>query len=192
MRIVSANRALVQLGDRFQRLVVIGQTFFTASFDQDRSRWHRRQTVVCQCDCGSVSAVLVNQLRRSKTKSCGCLNLDVLVAGDRSRHGTKSPMYKHGGASGEVSRIYRIWTGMRFRCERHSPKNHRYAGRGIVVCEEWRDFKAFESWAMTSGYRDDLSIDRMNNDGNYEPSNCRWATAWEQAQNRAPKSISVK
>lgn len=90
--------------------------------------------------------------------------------------------FKHGLSN---TRLYRIWLQMKNRC--YNSKTERYSdygGRGITVCDEWKnDFKAFYDWAMLNGYRDDLSIDRINNDENYEPSNCRWATNIEQARN---------
>jgi len=87
-------------------------------------------------------------------------------------------------------RILSIWTFMLARC--YDPKHHSfsyYGGRGVVVCEEWRnDFLAFHDWAMEHGYREDLTLDRINPDGNYEPSNCRWATWEEQAANKRPRT----
>lgn len=84
-------------------------------------------------------------------------------------------------------RIYGIWRGMKARC--YYPKHinyHRYGGRGITVCEEWRtNFQAFYNWAISHGYADDLTIDRIDNDGNYEPGNCRWATQQEQQHNKS-------
>ena len=83
-------------------------------------------------------------------------------------------------------RLYGIWSGMKTRCA--NPKNpgyKNYGGRGIAVCEEWREcFRVFQSWALENGYDENLSIDRINNNGNYEPSNCRWATHQQQAENK--------
>lgn len=97
---------------------------------------------------------------------------------------------KH-GMSG--TRLYRIWKNMKDRCNK--PKHHnyeRYGGRGIRVCEEWQnDFMAFYTWAMANGYQEDLTIDRKDNDGNYEPSNCRWATQREQLNNRGDFNVLV-
>ena len=84
------------------------------------------------------------------------------------------------------TRLYTIWSQMKNRCFNHNdPHSDRYFDRGIIVCDEWKnDFKAFYDWAMSNGYKDNLTIDRIDNDGNYEPSNCRWATVKEQNQNK--------
>ena len=122
----------------------------------------------CSCDCGNKSIVSTGDLNSGKTQSCGCV---------KTKHGCDR--------SGKRTRLYRIWTGMKTRCNNKSDHLYRlYGARGITVCDEWRDsFEAFRDWAQESGYRDDLTIDRINVDGNYDPGNCRWATRKEQMHN---------
>lgn len=125
---------------------------------------------LCTCDCGTERWVNKSSLKLGKSRTCGCT---------RGTH--------------RVSHlpIFSVWKGMVRRCcNQKSPKWRRYGGRGIKVCDEWKnDVHVFIEWAMNSGYQKGLSIDRINNDGNYEPPNCRWATAKEQANNRGPKSV---
>lgn len=123
-----------------------------------------------------------------KTKSCGCINRAIIA--DRNRKGIK---YSNRDDA-EHKRLYRIYYGMKTRCNNPKERNyHRYGGRGIHVCPEWQNnFDAFKSWALTHGYSPNLSIDRINNDGNYEPDNCRWATAKEQANNRSTNKKEKK
>ena len=132
-----------------------------------QTRWN------CLCNCGNTPTVNGADLKRGRSRSCGCLQVEITV-NRLTTHG-----YKH-------SRLYRIWQAMKTRCSRPSYScYHRYGGRGICVCEEWkRSFVAFKDWALANGYSDNLSIDRINNNGNYEPANCRWATLVEQARNK--------
>lgn len=105
----------------------------------------------------------------SSLKSCGC------------KRGVFSKT--HGGTG---TRLFRIWMGMKNRCNPNTknPRNVHYSGRGISVCKEWQDFSAFQEWSLENGYQDNLSIDRIDNDGDYCPENCRWATAHEQSLNK--------
>lgn len=149
----------IENGDRFGKLTVIG-----VDHKGDDRKWYYK----CQCDCGNTTIVRSNALTSGNTQSCGCQK------GHRDSHHKSK------------TRLYGIWIGMRDRC--NNIKNNaydRYGGRGIIVCDEWQDnYLEFEKWALSNGYADNLSIDRINVNGNYSPSNCRWATAQEQADNK--------
>ena len=130
----------------------------------------------CQCDCGNVVCVQTAKLKSKNTKSCGCLKYETKSNFIHGKHNT---------------RLYNIWQGMKQRCYNpNSIKYKNYGGRGIKVCEERKnDFMIFYNWAMTNGYDDfktrkEQSLDRINNDGNYEPSNCRWVTHSKNCRNR--------
>lgn len=133
----------------------------------------------CRCDCGTVRVVRGCSLRYGESKSCGCSRAEATARENTLRKTT------HGMSR---TRLYSIWANMKYRCSPSCSKHFYdlYYGRGIRVCPEWEnDFEAFYRWAMAHGYRDELSIDRIDNDGNYEPSNCRWVTEEVQANNRS-------
>lgn len=129
---------------------------------------------LCKCDCGKEIVVANSNLQSRTTRSCGCFREEKRIESH----------YKHGK---EPKRLYHIWSGMRQRCENKKSHKYRiYGGRGISVCDEWKGnngFVEFRKWALSHGYSDDLSLDRIDVNGNYEPQNCRWATAKEQALN---------
>lgn len=131
----------------------------------------------CRCKCGNAAIVSTDNLRSGQVKSCGCLGREVNLKAV-TRHGMSSD------GNGKFTRPYSIWCGMRQRC--YYRKHVRwgcYGGRGIAVCDDWMKFESFWKWAECNGYQDDLTLDRIDNDGNYEPSNCRWVTAKEQNNN---------
>lgn len=151
------------VGKRFGKLVVLSQA------DRDEKG---RILWLCKCDCGNTVKVLGAALKNS-TKSCGCYRKEYMSKRQKT-HGKRN------------TRIYNTWNAMRQRCNNeNSPSYKNYGGRGIKVCEEWESsFEAFYAWAMNNGYEDDLTIERINNDGNYEPSNCRWIPIDRQANNK--------
>lgn len=163
-------------GQRFGRLTVIERVPNTSKYKCVKLR--------CLCDCGNERIVDRDSLVRGLTRSCGCLrresmriNHHVQQCGDENTH------YRHGKT---YTRLYRIWRGMKQRCL--NPNYHsfpEYGGRGITICDEWiDDFPQFYEWSIANGYRDDLTIDRMDNDKGYCPTNCRWATRSEQNSNQ--------
>lgn len=147
-------------GQRFGMLTVMRRAYSGKAGAGYHAAWE------CICDCGKTTTVLSSSLRSGDTRSCGCI----------------SGNHKHGGRN---LRLYSIWTNMKSRV--NNPNASRYAnygGRGISICDEWlNSFENFRDWALSNGYADNLSIDRRDNDGNYEPSNCRWVDTKTQMGN---------
>ena len=125
----------------------------------------------CLCECGNRKPIRGADLKRGLVQSCGCWNSEV----------TSRRNLSHGKST---TRLYRIWQAMHDRTGNPRASNYKYYGaRSIKVCAEWTDFEPFAEWAEQNGYESHLSIDRINNDGNYEPLNCRWATQSQQVRN---------
>ena len=151
-------------GQKFGRLTALYRLHNT----KGRTKW------LCVCECGNLTEVATNNLTNRHTKSCDCLRKEKAHKHDKTKHGKSN------------TRLYYIWHNMKNRCCNKNTYNYKYYGeRGIVVCDEWlNDFQTFYNWAYENDYNDKLTIDRINVNGNYEPSNCKWSTAKQQARNR--------
>lgn len=175
-RKISAAKTKINLcGQRFGRLTVL---------EYAGSSKNRHSRFLCRCECGNEKIIVGDSLIRGKTLSCGCLH----------RENISKMMTVH-GATRDNPRLYSAWINMKDRC--NNPANKYYAdygGRGITVCGEWENnVVSFVEWALLNGYDEKLTLDRVDNNGNYCPENCKWSTPKEQSRNtRRNLNITIK
>lgn len=160
--------ALDLTGKRFGRLVAIKR-----GEDELRKDGRHNSTFICQCDCGNIVRVVSSRLKSGNTQSCGCLHKQKTSEINKS-HGMRN------------TRIYGIWCRMKQRCYNPNSIDYKeYGGRGISVAEEWKNsFENFMEWSMISGYSDNLTIDRKDNERGYSPDNCQWVSRSIQSNNK--------
>lgn len=156
--------ALIDLtGKQFSKLRVVDRNEINSK--SGNARWN------CKCECGNSVVVIGSHLRSGHTSSCGCIQSE-----------------KAYGLS--KTRIYTIWKGMHNRCYKKEHDAYKWYGqKGIKVCDEWHDLMSFFRWANANGYKDDLSIDRIDSNDDYKPSNCRWKSQKEQMNNVSSNKI---
>lgn len=160
----------IKSGDQFGDWTVIKRV----------ANYKRERAYLCRCKCGK-EKVVPSQKLRTKNECNMC------------RECWKKENYKHGDTIGNSKTpIYAAWDNMLRRCENtNHPQYRLYGGRGISVCKEWHNYEIFKEWCLENGWRKGLSLDRINNDGNYEPSNCRWTTQKVQVRNSRTAKVET-
>lgn len=168
---------ILEPGQKFNRLTVIKLDHIeTKTIGTKRPFICNKEYYLCKCDCGNECIKEKILLQNGYSKSCGCLHKETIIniGKNNTTHGKTK------------TRIYSIFRQIKQRCyDQNNGNYYKYGGRGITMCQEWKnDFMSFYNWAINNGYKEGLTIDRINNNGNYEPSNCRWTTAKIQARNK--------
>lgn len=155
-----------------KQIDMVGKRFFSLNVILFKETLKTQRMWLCRCDCGNYITVKTADLNRGHVRSCGCEKIKKL----------RKLRFKHGLTN---TRLFKIWHSMLGRCNPRGYKFKNYNVKGISVCDEWKnDFKTFHVWSLKNGYRENLTIDRINGDGNYEPSNCRWVSYLEQSRNK--------
>lgn len=159
----------INSGDKFSRLTVIKEV----------EKRGKNRRFLCKCDCGVEKEVFLSEFAYGGTKSCGCY---------RKEKNRKSNT-THGDCK---EKLYKVWASMKQRCINPNSREFKHYGkRGITICKEWLDYEPFKEWALMNGYKEGLSIERIDVNGNYEPSNCTWIPRIEQPKNTR-RTIYIK
>jgi hypothetical protein len=160
------NFTRINVGDRFTKLVALERS---GRKTPDNKIFYR----YFKCDCGKIKEIMEYSVKSGHTKCCGCIN----------REFWRKKWTTHNMSR---SRIYTIWNNMKMRCSNKNDTHYKYyGGRGITVCRNWLTFIGFYNWAKNSGYKQNLTIDRIDNNKGYYPDNCRWSTVTEQNRNKS-------
>lgn len=156
-----------------KRIDITGQVFGKLTVLEEAGQdVHKNYLWLCKCECGRLKTTRAASLNYGDTRSCGCLYGEY-----HTTHGDSHDKNR--------KRLYQTWANMKQRCSNpNSTQYSDYGGRGITVCEEWTEYVPFKEWALANGYVDHLIIDRMDNNGNYSPDNCRFVTRSESNKNR--------
>lgn len=159
-------------GCKFGRWTVLEFSHFYESVNSGKKPMWK-----CRCDCGNEKIIRESSLKNGDSKSCGCLLKEISSNLHSTHHGTNT-------------RLFAVWDSMKRRCENPNDKAyHNYGGRGIKVCDEWKDFAVFRDWAMSTGYNEDAkrgecTLERIDSNGMYSPDNCKWCSMKEQSRNK--------
>ncbi|UUV46336.1 hypothetical protein [Bacillus phage vB_BanS-Thrax2] len=172
------NKLTIKLGEVFDKLTVV-EDLGVCTLPKSNTK---ARCVKCKCECGNYIDSQYSNIKYGNTKSCGCLQSET------SKETVKIMIesnVKHGDAmkDSKYHRLYNSWCRMRYRCYNVNHEKYKwYGGAGIKVCSDWHDYLSFKEWALNNGYDNDLTIDRIDVTGNYEPLNCQWLTAQENIE----------
>lgn len=156
---------------------IVGEVFSRLTIIEDLGVIKGRRKVMCECECGKTKTIQYQHLKSKSTKSCGCLQKEIVT----------KMVTRHGGKG---TSLYNRWKSMRQRCNNQNDKAFKnYGGRGITICKSWDNFINFKSWAVSNGYKEGLELDRKDNSDNYNEENCRFVSSLENNRNRR---ITVK